>query len=1525
MHTFEITIQRRIERKIEGKLVLRWPVVVEWTAPGIALPMRREVDLGLDPNQPLSPTLSPCEYGIELGRAVFHDGMRDAFTDALARATDCLHILLYVEAEEWKAMRWERLAAPVDDDIWTPLALNQQTPFAIHLPSVTARRYDAITRDDLRALIVAASPIPLPDGRLAPEDEGWGLAHFDVVETVRGVRTALERRSIESDVLTAAPLEPWKGPPTLDTLCNAISGRSYAFLHVVCHGAFIPADRESILFVLKQAEHEVEAAPDVTYYPLDAVPASRLIDRLRSLNGTHGLPHFMFLSVCGSASTAAEDMLGGLAQRLVRELGIPAVVAMTEKVSISTATALSGEFYGRLLQHGMPDLALVQAFSGLAERSDIQVPVLCSRLSGQPLFRTVPSTKLTDAVIAHGVDIIEESLPERAPILKGEFREHAETLLRIRVDEVERLPGTRRRRYGRALSGIDALCREVFERSFPEVARDEPLPAYDPRCPFRGLGAFNPFRPKEEEDPHDNPEDDPQFFTGRDTWVKTLLNRLEEHNFLAALGASGSGKSSVVLAGVVPALMRRAPGRRPALMTPGREPLDALHKALAAAGLRPVAIVVDQFEEAFTLCRDDDARAGFFDALLDAAGTTRVIITMRADFWGDCDRHDDLREAIKGHQELIPSMKLEELREAMLHQAKEVGLRFETGLVGAILDDLDPERTQAGRSEGRAGSMPLVQHALRELWKRRHGRGLRGEEYEALGRVQGAIAHTAEDVFGRLDDPEKALVRHVFLRLVRLDDDPAPGERPRDTRRRASLEDLVPVDGDLGNVRTLINALANHRLVVTKARGDDRAPDVEVIHEALITQWPRLKQWISENRADLKLRQEIDEDAEAWEKSKRDESFLNHRGPRLVAVEQLEKNPNVQLSQSEQDYIEACVAHREAVQAKIETERVAKERRRRWTKIGLATGLGLFAALSIIAVFWRNAVYERGRAESALGAAKTAQGEAEHQRQRADRFATELTIDRGISLCQEGRTDDGLLWLMRGLKQVHQTKPPDPALDHLARLELATWRPATTSLRWFQRSSTSVRVVAYSPDGRTAMTGGEEGTAQLWDVGSGRPKGPPFKHDGGINAVAYSPDGRTALIARFDGTARLWDLDSAQAKGPPLEHGGVVGAMAISPDGRTALTGSFDGTAQLWDLDSAQAKGPPFKHDGWVRAVAISPDGRTALTGSDDKTARLWDLDSARPKGPLLRHDGRVTAVAYSPDGRTALTGSSDKTARLWDLDSARPKGPPLRHDGRVTAVAYSPDGRTALTGSFDGTAQLWDVDSAQAKGPPLKHGGRVRAVAISPDGRTALTGSFDGTARLWDVDSARAKGPPLKHGDSVGAVAYSPDGRTVLTGSVDRTARLWNVSTQQPVGFPLDHGAAVFSADYGPDGTVVLTSGNDGTAQLWLAQTQRPIGTRFSHEGPISAAEFSPDGRWIATASGDRTARLWRTPSPIEGSLERLGLWVRVVTMKEMDDFGAIRSLDLETWQRYRQNLEDQGGPPDRPATSGATASRAR
>jgi len=293
-----------------------------------------------------------------------------------------------------------------------------------------------------------------------------------------------------------------------------------------------------------------------------------------------------------------------------------------------------------------------------------------------------------------------------------------------------------------------------------------------------------------------------------------------------------------------------------------------------------------------------------------------------------------------------------------------------------------------------------------------------------------------------------------------------------------------------------------------------------------------------------------------------------------------------------------------------------------------------------------------------------------------------------------------------------------------------------------------------------------------------------YRQSAVVEAVAFSPDGKTVLTGGEDGTARLWRVDSGQMLGQPLRHKeGPVWAVAFSPDGKTVLTGSQDGTARLWRVDSGQMLGRPIQHGDLVWAVAFSPDGKTVLTGGEDGTARLWRVDSGQMLGQPLRQGDQylpaartVDAVAFSPDGKTVLTGGYDGTARLWNVDADQTLGQPLRHGAPVTSVAFSPDGKTVLTGSQDGTARLWRVDSGQMLGRPIQHGDWVNAVAFSPDGKTILTGSRDGMARLWNVDSDQTLGQPLRHGAPVTSVAFSPDGKTVLTGGGNLTARLWRV-----------------------------------------------------------------------------------------------------------------------------------------------------
>jgi WD40 repeat protein/serine/threonine protein kinase len=502
--------------------------------------------------------------------------------------------------------------------------------------------------------------------------------------------------------------------------------------------------------------------------------------------------------------------------------------------------------------------------------------------------------------------------------------------------------------------------------------------------------------------------------------------------------------------------------------------------------------------------------------------------------------------------------------------------------------------------------------------------------------------------------------------------------------------------------------------------------------------------------------------------------------------------------------------------------------------------------------------------ESANNALK-AKADADERRREAEILVVRVKFEQAFQQRDENRalamlSTAGLLRDAIALK--------DRQLQDSLRLHLGSWFQEAHRLKCI--FSHAVIAVAFSPDGKTMLTGGGDGTARLWETATGKPLGLPLQHQNGVRAVAFSPDGKTLLTGsgnnmmtgRENTGARLWDTATGKPLVPPLQHGPYVDAVAFSPDGKTVLTGG-DRKARLWDTGTGKPLGRPLQHQNGVRAVAFSPDGKTVLTGGGDGTARLWETATGNQFGPRLRHGAYIMAVAFSPDSKTVLTGSSDRTARLWETVTGNQLGPPLQHQGPVTAVAFSPDGKTVLTGSHDQTARLWETATGKALGPPLQHHAIVWAVAFSPDGKTVLTGSS--TGGLWETATGAQLGPPLQHQHEVGPVAFSPDGKTVLTGSYDRTARLWETSTGEQLGPPLPHQANVWAVAFSPDGKTVLTgSGNfdlrKGEARLWETATSHPLGPPLQHQNSVVAVAFSPDGKTLLTGSNDNTARLWET-----------------------------------------------------------------
>jgi WD40 repeat protein len=1419
----EITIQRRSTGC--------WPVVTEDHRPDALLPIRSNGELEL-PGEP--PSTLPREYGVALGKALFRNDIYKALVRARTEGHDgSTRVLVFVEDEKLKAWRWEWLCAPLEDGRWDFLSLDQRALFSLYLPSCTDRAYPPIGRHDLRALLVVANPgDPERKYRLEPFDPSRNVALLQVFGP-----------SIPCDVL--ARVSGAVGAPSLDALLERLTASSsrgpYTILHIVCHGWLNPEGETVLYFEQPTADlttGEVAAQP---------VTATRLIEELSRVRH---LPYLIFLSSCESAKPEAEQRLGGLAQRLVRELGVPAVIGMTERVTIPTAHALAEAFYTRLLAQekvGEVDRALVEAYAGLANRPDVNVPALYSRLGAQPLF-SIGNRESTPNEIQSGLERFEGLIRERAPGLQPQLEQTKKKLLAWVDTDITALSSAARKEYETALKEVNELCQDVVEISFDALAQGQQPPVYDSRQPFRGM---SPFR-----------FEDREFFFGREALIDKLERKLAEDNFLPVLGPSGSGKSSLVLAGLAPRLKQQVAGLQVIEgLTPGSTPLERLQAPQANLAPGPVLYVVDQFEELFTLCKDKPTRQAFIAKLLELAQSQRVVLTMRADFWGECAIYTGLRNRMQSRQELVAPMTAEELRAAVEQQAAKVGLRFEADLSNTMIDEVESE----------PGAMPLLQHALLELWKRRHGRWLRTSEYRALGGVKEAIAKTADGLYDGLSKPQQEQVRDIFVRLTRLDEDIIQGEQARDTRRRLSLSELVPEKGDPEQTKDLMNCLADEGLAVTSRNPVTQQEEYEIAHEALIRHWDKLRGWLEEGRDVLRLRQGISEAAADWRKGGRESSLLVHRGRRLQLVETMREQGALKLSSLESEYIKGCRRHRDA--------------QRRMFIAGFAIVLITVFGLAIWALAgWRAESQQARNAEDRGVEAAKQRDKAEQQKiaaQEQARIAETRRLSAESSLALTRYPERGLLLAVEAVRVAETLSGERPSA-------------AENSLRealnrvggWPLRGTNGPFVTSVAISSHWVVTGSNDGTVRLWDLTAKNLSGGPvvLGPNAAVEAVAISPNNHWLVAGSFDGTARLWDLTAKDPSAHPVvllpaSEGAEVKAVAISPNNHWLVAGSFDGTARLWDLTAKDPTAHPVvllppSEGAEVKAVTISSDNHWLVIGSYSGV-RLWDLTAKDPAAHsvvLGSNEGeQVNAVAISPNNHWVVTGGYDG-ARLWNFAAKDPSAHAvvLEGDKIVNAVAISSDNHWAVTGSHEGTVCLWDLTAKDPSAHPVVLGGNeeagVDAVAISPNDHWLVTGSYDGAARLWDLTAKDPAASPVVlrgHEDVVLAVAISSDNHWVITASQDGTARLWNLTAKDPstqfvLGGNEESGAVAIS----PNNHWLVSGSNDGGTHLWDLTAKDPSSHHVvlggNEQAGVNAVAISPDNHWVVTGSNDGAARLW-------------------------------------------------------------------
>lgn len=967
----------------------------------------------------------------------------------------------------------------------------------------------------------------------------------------------------------------------------------------------------------------------------------------------------------------------------------------------------------------------------------------------------------------------------------------------------------------------------IWALSAPGVAAPPPATM----SPYPGLPAFEA-------------EDADRFF-GREAVVAELQGHLAEVGFVAIVGASGSGKSSVLRAGLAAAATGSVvltPGSRPSVLDEGEQ-----------------LIVVDQLEEVFTLCDDRDRRVAFLDSVVDRRGP--VAVGIRADFYGRCAEHPRLAAAMARDQVLLGPMSPAELRAAIVGPAEAFGLRVEPALVDVLL----------GEVAGEPGALPLLSHALRSTWEHRDTRTLTLEAYRSTGGLRAAIATTAEEVFGRLDEADQDLTRRTFLALTE------PGEGTEDSRRWATLAELTPTGGD-ARVDALLDAMAAERLV---SRDEGR---VAVAHEALIREWPRLRGWLDEDREGLRLHRDLARAAASWDELGREPAEL-YRGPRLAAAVEWAARTD-DLSTLEGDFLEASRAQQE----QAERARARTTRRLR----GLLAGVGVALVVAVVA-----AVVAVGQRRDAAGA-----------RDRAD-VARVAAVSRSLV---DTQPDVGLLLAAAAYDLDDTTDTQSTLLNALVA------NPLLDGLIYGVDSG--LESATFSPDGRLLATGTSDGTGTiLWDTAS-RQRIATLAHEGDLVLdTAISPDGRTLAVpaihyrpdGRPEGRLQIWDLGSRTLTEVVDSPAGSLSTADFTSDGTRLLTqgGPAAGVAPqdvvvVWDTATWQPVGDPWVLDpGYSgdEVLAASPDGGVVAMPSPDHAGvgLFRTADRSLVAGVGLdelagRSVGPALDLAFAPDGRTLAVSTDGGAVLFVDAADGGEAAEPLRlAESAGASLAFDPDGGVLAVGRLDGQTQLYDLATREPLGPALAaNAAQVNDVSFSADGSRLATTSTDRTGALWRLDGSRSIGTMLGGQDgTITGAAFTPDGSTLLTSSVDGTVAVRDGTTGE-LERSVPVGGEVLSVAVDPSGRRAVAGGSDGTVVLFDVDGTDRIEVAFG--GPSST-------RWPSPPTGPRWPR--RSTAPEAPTTPRARTWAGWRSW--------TRPMGI-TWERRSTRASRRSAPGTRP-----------
>jgi DNA-binding SARP family transcriptional activator/WD40 repeat protein len=1007
-------------------------------------------------------------------------------------------------------------------------------------------------------------------------------------------------------------------------------------------------------------------------------------------------------------------------------------------------------------------------------------------------------------------------------------------------------------------------------------------------CPFKGLATFD--------------VEDADYFFGRERLVAELVARLVGAPLLAIVGPSGSGKSSALRAGLLPALaagvLPGSDGWAQLLIRPGAHPQRELRRALP--GMTPdrrAVLAIDQFEETFTACTDERERAAFVAALVGAAhdpgGRSVVVLALRADFYTRCAAYPELARLLGANHVLVGPMSGDELRRAVTRPAERVGLRVEPELEDAVVGDV----------EGQPGALPLLSAALLELWRERRGRRLELAAYQRTGGVQGAVARLAEDAYAQLEPAEQDAARKLLLRLA------DEGEDGAVVRRRVALEEL---DAHRSNsVARVLDELAERRLLTVSAGA------VEVAHEALLREWPRLARWLEEDAEGRRLHRHLTRAAGDWVQGHRDRAEL-YRGARLASALEWRSRHAQELNAAEQEFLDAS--------------RVASERARRRVHLVLAGMVALAVVATIAAIFALDG-RERARAQARAADAQRLGAQA----------LNEPALDRSLLLALQGVA----------LDDTQATR------DNL----LAALRRSPAAVGVMRGDGDALTAVALHPDGRTLAVGDDNGTVIFLDALTRRRLGRPRRSApvAGIHSMAFSPDGTRLAVSGwtpyggfvdlYDGRtrrhiARLSALDALTQDVETVTFSSDSKLLAaqtgysLEPDPVNLLlrwdarTGSLLGdrspiaarSSTLVGLIGHGAVTSSIKDDATLvsdaagRAIrefpvaapvaALSPDGRLIAFGHRDGSVRLLDIRTGRLRTAEGRHEGPLTAMRFSADGRRLVTAGRDERLIVWNPQRAvEVEQLEARGLGLIEDLAITRDARTAYSAGRDGTVVAWDLNGTRRMERPYDTAGTTvapRSLAVAPRGSALAATDEHGHVDLFDSRTLRLTGRIGMDGGRPGGVAISPDGRTLVAGTGEGDIGFWDVRTRRLLA-PLEraHAREFAALTFSGDGRWLATGAGDGIVRLWDARRRTAVDSLVRVVADLS---LNANGTLLAATPGDENFSgglelysipgldLIRTVPAPAGAFGRFSADGRSLIF--VDRAGRVWTYDTRTWR---------------------------